>query len=192
MVFRDALRERDAASSPGCWASGRTPTRSVRRSSSATCRSRLELIEERHGDSPPRKRGRAAQPSRPRRAGASPRAPRRSDDDEDSKPAVAIRSERFARLVTLACILIAAGRDGERVSMARVCAELKISEEELREDMNVLNVVNFGGGSYVLYAEIDDASGEIEVDPEPYSDNFDRPARLLAGRGARRSSRRST
>ena len=45
--------------------------------------------------------------------------------------------------------------------------------------MNVLNVVNFGGGSYVLYAEINEQEGEIEVDPEPYSDNFDRPARLL-------------
>ena len=42
----------------------------------------------------------------------------------------------------------------------------------------MLNVVNFGGGSYVLYAEITDG-GEIEVDPEPYSDNFARPARLL-------------
>ena len=43
----------------------------------------------------------------------------------------------------------------------------------------MLNVVNFGGGSYVLYAEIHEEEGEIEVDPEPYSDNFDRPARLL-------------
>jgi proteasome accessory factor C len=42
----------------------------------------------------------------------------------------------------------------------------------------VLNVVNFGGGAYVLYAEVH-PSGEIEVDPEPYSDTFDRPARLL-------------
>jgi proteasome accessory factor BC len=31
----------------------------------------------------------------------------------------------------------------------------------------------------VLYAEITEELGEIEVDPEPYSDNFDRPARLL-------------
>ena len=54
-----------------------------------------------------------------------------------------------------------------------------MSEEELREDLGVLNVVNFGGGSYVLYAEINEEAGEIEVDPEPYSDNFDRPARLL-------------
>ncbi|MEA2169534.1 MAG: proteasome accessory factor, partial [Solirubrobacteraceae bacterium] len=47
-----------------------------------------------------------------------------------------------------------------------------------REDINVLNVVNFGGGTYVLYAEIL-PSKEIEVDTEPYSDTFDRPARLL-------------
>ncbi len=41
----------------------------------------------------------------------------------------------------------------------------------------MLNVVNFGGGSYVLYAEVQ--GGQIEVDPEPYGDNFARPARLL-------------
>ncbi len=63
--------------------------------------------------------------------------------------------------------------------MGDVCERLQISDEELREDVNVLNVVNFGGGSYVLYAEIKEEEGLIEVDPEPYSDNFDRPARLL-------------
>ena len=41
----------------------------------------------------------------------------------------------------------------------------------------MLNVVNFGGGSYVLYAEVQ--GDQIEVDPEPYGDNFARPARLL-------------
>jgi proteasome accessory factor C len=48
----------------------------------------------------------------------------------------------------------------------------------LREDIAVLNVVNFGAGTYVLYAEIGD-DGTIEVDPEPYGDSFARPARLL-------------
>ena len=91
---------------------------------------------------------------------------------------VAIRPERFARLVTLASILIRAGRAGLKLDAAEVCETMQISDAELREDINVLNVVNFGGGSYVLYAEIDDA-GAIEVDPEPYSDNFARPARLL-------------
>jgi proteasome accessory factor C len=90
----------------------------------------------------------------------------------------AIRPERIARLVTLASILIQAGRAGERLQSAVVCEQMQISDAELREDINVLNVVNFGGGSYVLYAEISDG-GEIEVDPEPYSDNFARPARLL-------------
>jgi predicted DNA-binding transcriptional regulator YafY len=65
------------------------------------------------------------------------------------------------------------------VAIADVCERLQLSEDELREDVNVLNVVNFGGGSYVLYAEINEDTAEIEVDPEPYSDNFDRPARLL-------------
>jgi predicted DNA-binding transcriptional regulator YafY len=90
----------------------------------------------------------------------------------------AIRPERFARLVTLASVLIAAGRAGETLQLKAVCEQLKMSPQELREDISVLNVVNFGGGAYVIYAEVH-PTGEIEVDPEPYSDTFDRPARLL-------------
>jgi proteasome accessory factor BC len=88
-----------------------------------------------------------------------------------------IRPERFARLVTLAGMLIEAARTEERLSVAAICDELKLSEEELREDISVLNVVNFGGGTYVLFAEI--TGGEIEVDPDTYGDSFARPARLL-------------
>jgi proteasome accessory factor BC len=154
---------------------------------------RLELLHERHGETPPlAPRGGSATAvavnssarariagsrSRGRRGGESGKG---SDDDAGmQRPEAAIRPERFARLVTLASILIRAGRLGERVVIAEVCERLQISEEELREDVNVLNVVNFGGGSYVLYAEFKEEDGEIEVDPEPYSDNFDRPARLL-------------
>ena len=101
------------------------------------------------------------------------------DGESADRDETAIRPERFARLVTLASILIEAGRGNSRVGIDEVCERLQLSEEELREDVAVLNVVNFGGGSYVLYAEINDQDREIEVDPEPYSDNFDRPARLL-------------
>ncbi|MEA2125757.1 MAG: proteasome accessory factor [Solirubrobacteraceae bacterium] len=102
--------------------------------------------------------------------------------DAESEPRsrnreTAIRPERFARLVTLASVLIKAGREDRRLKVAEVTRELQMSEQELREDINVLNVVNFGGGTYVLYAEV--SHGEIEVDTEPYSDTFDRPARLL-------------
>jgi proteasome accessory factor BC len=140
--------------------------------------SRLDRLREFHDEEPPSSRRKRVSST----AGeeTSKRASRRGGaDGEDGRPETAIRPERFARLVTLASILIAAGRKGERVVMAEICERLQISDEELREDVNVLNVVNFGGGSYVLYAEIKEEEGEIEVDPEPYSDNFDRPARLL-------------
>jgi proteasome accessory factor BC len=153
---------------------------------------RLKLLEQRHGKTPPGTRAKAtaagataaaakaagASNSGRARAAARGAAAAAADGEEaGGRPEAAIRPERFARLVTLASILIQAGRAGERVAVADVCERLQLSEEELREDVNVLNVVNFGGGSYVLYAEI--SEGEIEVDPEPYSDNFDRPARLL-------------
>jgi proteasome accessory factor BC len=109
----------------------------------------------------------------------------RADPAEDdpvspngSRPDAAIRPERFARLVTLASILIEAGRAGRLLSSTELCSALKISDLELREDIGVLNVVNFGAGTYVLYAEIH-PDGTIEVDSEPYGDSFARPARLL-------------
>jgi predicted DNA-binding transcriptional regulator YafY len=89
----------------------------------------------------------------------------------------AIRPERFARLVTLAGLLIEAAKKNERLQIADLRRRLELTEEELREDVELLNVVNFGGGTYVLYAEI--IGDEIEVDSEPYGDNFARPARLL-------------
>ncbi len=94
------------------------------------------------------------------------------------QPDAAIRPERFARLVTLASILIDAGRAQRRLDAEHLMTELNVSAQELREDISVLNVVNFGAGTYVLYAEIL-PDGTIEVDPEPYGDSFARPARLL-------------
>jgi predicted DNA-binding transcriptional regulator YafY len=179
---------------------------------------RLALLEERHTESPLLDGDGAAEAEQQqaqaatereatkasRRAGGSSDAGEGEGDEERGEEPrrveAAIRPERFARLVTLASILIQAGREGGgaqqpggpgqpdgadptsglgRVAMADVRERLQLSEEELREDIDVLNVVNFGGGSYVLYAEILEESGEIEVDPQPYSDNFDRPARLL-------------
>ncbi len=89
----------------------------------------------------------------------------------------AIRPERFARLVTLAGLLIDSAKRGERLGVADLRRRLELTDEELQEDIDLLNVVNFGGGTYVLYAEI--VGDEVEVDTEPYGDNFARPARLL-------------
>ena len=133
-------------------------------------RDRVDLIVARHtGD---------LALARKRRGSAANGAAEVAHTANGKRESGAIRPERFARLVTLASVLIAAGRRGERLRVDDVVDQLQITEQELREDVNVLNVVNFGGGSYVLYAEVLD-DGHIEVDPEPYSDNFARPARLL-------------
>jgi len=102
-------------------------------------------------------------------------APRRSRSN--GRGEAAIRPERFARLVTLAGLLIDSAKRGERLGVADLRRRLELTGEELQEDIDLLNVVNFGGGTYVLYAEI--VGGEVEVDTEPYGDNFARPARLL-------------
>jgi proteasome accessory factor BC len=156
---------------------------------------RLELLERRHeegqlsgeldGDADPLggpdgAQARPAKTRRRRRETATESAHQgASSEDSSRRIEAAIRPERFARLVTLAGILIQAGRAGRREVLADLQERLQLSAEELREDIEVLNVVNFGGGSYVLYAEVLEEEGEVEVDPEPYSDNFDRPARLL-------------
>ena len=137
-------------------------------------RERLRLVIERHSGEP-----RTAAVAEPPVASARQSAGAPQDNDGNGHhPDAAIRPERFARLVTLASILIDAGRAGRRLDAGELCRALKISDQELREDISVLNVVNFGAGTYVLYAEID-LDGTIEVDPEPYGDSFARPARLL-------------
>ena len=127
-------------------------------------RERLELVIERHGQ--------PLELAEPVKARRKPEL----EDDEDGHESP-IRPERFARLVTLAGLLIEAARQAQKLDVRELCETLQVTEQELRQDIDVLNVVNFGGGSYVLYAEVQ--GDQIEVDPEPYGDNFARPARLL-------------
>ncbi len=128
---------------------------------------RLELLRKRHSG----KFAIAKTVSRPM-AQANGR-PRSANGRSES----VIRPERFARLVTLAGLLIGAAREQAQLSVGTVLEELNVSRGELHEDIDVLNVVNFGGGTYVLYAEIN--GDEIAVDADTYGDNFARPARLL-------------
>jgi proteasome accessory factor BC len=129
-------------------------------------RQRLDLLHDRHrGDFEP-----AETVERPLRE-----QPQRSRGN--GRGEAAIRPERFARLVTLAGLLIDSAKRGERLQVSDLRQRLELTAEELQEDIDLLNVVNFGGGTYVLYAEV--LGDEIEVDSEPYGDNFARPARLL-------------
>ncbi|MDP9228067.1 MAG: WYL domain-containing protein [Actinomycetota bacterium] len=127
---------------------------------------RLALLSERHAGEFEVAATARSVPAPAKRAG-------RSNGRSESS----IRPERFARLVTLAGMLIEAAKGSGRLSVAEATERLHLSGEELRDDIDLLNVVNFGGGTYVLYAELQ--GDEIEVDSEPYGDNFSRPARLL-------------
>ncbi len=152
----------------------------------AELRDRLGLLIERHTGEPssapatlsgqPQDGDATGRDAASNGAGAAP--PSEPEEGNGHRPDAGIRPERFARLVTLASILIEAGRAGRLLDADELCDSLKISEQELREDISVLNVVNFGAGTYVLFAEIH-PDGTIEVDPEPYGDSFARPARLL-------------
>jgi proteasome accessory factor BC len=136
-------------------------------------RERIELLVERHAGEP------QIAPMASAVGGAdSDGSAAAAESGNGHHPEGAIRPERFARLVTLASILIDAGRAGDTVDARELEQRLKVSEQELREDISVLNLVNFGAGTYVLYAELG-PDGTIEVEPEPYGDSFARPARLL-------------
>ncbi len=145
----------------------------------AEARERVRMLIARHSGDPealiaasaPVTEGAPTDPEAPL---AAPEPP----DPDASGAESAIRPERFARLVTLASILIEAGRAGRTLLDVELRERLNVSDTELREDISVLNVVNFGAGTYVLYAEIM-PDGTVEVDPEPYGDSFARPARLL-------------
>ena len=129
-----------ARSSPGRWGSARTRASSGPPELVEELDERVGVMVERHTgefELARPKRGRR----RARAAAATNGAP-----EGDTRREAAIRPERFARLVTLASILIEAGREGERLPAGEVCERLQISDAELREDVNVLNVVNFGAG----------------------------------------------
>jgi proteasome accessory factor BC len=90
----------------------------------------------------------------------------------------AVAPERFALLQALLAFLL--NRTGEgssaRVEAAEVEERFQLSAEELKESLELLNLVNFGGGCYAVYCYTD--NGHVVVDKELYGDAFRRPARL--------------
>jgi predicted DNA-binding transcriptional regulator YafY len=109
-------------------------------------------------------------PARERRRAQAPPPAERS-----SGP---VAPERFGLLQALLAYLLA--RCGEEPSVDLTAAELTerfhIPAEQLDEHLQLLNLVNFGGGCYALYATLDD--GTVHVEKELWGDTFRRPPRL--------------
>ena len=79
----------------------------------------------------------------------------------------------------LADVLAACGeRKDATIDAAELAERFKLTDEELEDHLQLLNLVNFGGGCYAVYAERVDEGRTIHVEKELYGDEFRRPARL--------------
>src|SRR5438094_266322 len=124
----------------------------------------LRRVRERHESEAP-------QPAR--------ETPAASSDGSIERPAGPVAPERFAVLQALLAYLLAAcGEDKEAEIPGSELLERfpSIPADELEEHLSLLNLVNFGGGCYTVYAELRD--GSVHVDKELWGDTFRAAPRL--------------
>src|SRR5213594_336381 len=123
----------------------------------------LRAVRDRHEQAPPK----LAAPAPVPRVEAS-----------GERPAGPVVPERFAVLQALLAYLLAAcGEANDAVIPAHEIVErFHIPENELEEHLQLLNLVNFGGGCYTVYAALEGDS--VHVDKELYGDTFRLAPRL--------------
>ena len=122
---------------------------------------------------PSRRRTRATHPDLPASRDAGPAASR------PSAPSDPVAPERFAVLQALLAYLLArCGDEIERRHPApRSSSErFSLTGEQLAEHLALLNLVNFGGGCYAVYASV--SGNEVRVQKELFGDAFRRAPRL--------------
>jgi proteasome accessory factor C len=124
----------------------------------------LRRVRDRH-------EGKADEPAR--------ETPQPRSDAAVERPAGPVAPERFAVLQSLLAFLLAAcgeGRDAEIPVPELLERFPSIPAEELEEHLSLLNLVNFGGGCYTIYAEL--REDVVHVDKELWGDTFRLPPRL--------------
>ncbi|HOT23298.1 MAG TPA: WYL domain-containing protein, partial [Thermoleophilia bacterium] len=106
---------------------------------------------------------------------AAPKARRRRRTGDDWR----VEVDRFTRLTALATYLLRhCDESGEGLlPVSRVCEDLDLTPEELRADVRLLNLVNFGADGALLFAQYKDRD-TIEVWCDLAGETFARPARL--------------
>ena len=89
-----------------------------------------------------------------------------------------VAPERFAVLQSLLAHLLARCGDEKRavIDASELVERFHIPEDQLQEHLSLLNLVNFGGGCYAVYAELD--GDKVRVDKELWGDSFRWPPRL--------------
>ena len=117
----------------------------------------------------------APAPERPARTTiATPPRPRRRKADPDLR----VEVDRFTRLTALASYLMQSCDQDEAVlDVTEVRADLGVTARQLREDVGLLNLVNFGGDGLLLWAEFE-GRNKLSVSCESAGPALARPARL--------------
>jgi proteasome accessory factor C len=89
-----------------------------------------------------------------------------------------VAPERFGVLQSLlAYLLTACGENREgTIPASELVQRFSIPADQLEEHLSLLNLVNFGGGCYAVYAELQ--GDQVHVDKELFGDTFRRPPRL--------------
>ncbi len=106
--------------------------------------------------------------------------PKRSDPRHPlpERPSGPVAPERFGVLQSLLAHLLSSCGDERSAVLGapELAARFSIPLDELQDHLSLLNLVNFGGGCYAVYAEHDGAS--VRVEKELYGDVFRRPPKL--------------
>jgi proteasome accessory factor BC len=125
-------------------------------------RADLELVHKRHEGRPPRVAAEAAE----------------DVAEADERPASPVPPERFGLLQALLAYLL--DRCGENtravIPASDIVERFHIPPESLEEHLQLLNLVNFGGGCYAVYTELQDS--RVYVEKELFGDTFRSPPRL--------------
>jgi proteasome accessory factor BC len=127
-----------------------------------TVKSALKAVQERHEGEPPK----------------LAREVPRDELEPPERPGSPVAPERFGLLqALLAYLLDACGENTEAEIPAQELVErFRIPAESLEEHLSLLNLVNFGGGCYAVYAEL--RGDRVHVDKELFGDTFRAPPRL--------------
>jgi proteasome accessory factor C len=102
----------------------------------------------------------------------------RESDGAGERSSGPVTPERFGLLQALLAYLLATcGEDREAViPAAEIVERFQIPYDELEDHLSLLNLVNFGGGCYAVYAELH--GDEVHVDKELFGDTFRSAPRL--------------
>jgi predicted DNA-binding transcriptional regulator YafY len=126
-------------------------------------RADLDLVYERHSGEPPKLAAEAAQAAA---------------DVQEERPASPVPPERFGLLQSLLAYLLDRCGDNTRavIPASDITSRFNLPPESLEEHLQLLNLVNFGGGCYAVYTELH--GDRVHVDKELFGDTFRSPPRL--------------